>query len=246
MKNKQAFTLIELLVVVLIIGVLAAVALPQYQKAVLKSRFAALKPLAKAVKNAQEIYYNEHGEYAPQLSALDIQAPADAELDLSDTDGHEFVRAKKTGLNNRYTMYFDHSTQFAGNVYCEALTTDTQAMDVCAGEGGTGHTETNGEYTLYLLSGNGTGSFVTTPQLLETLYNQHCPQGGGPCTIYNYDDASRIAVKDEGYQVHICIDNCTEILSYWNTGGDRFCRSDSCVGETDFCDRFPDIEQCKS
>ena len=75
MKN-QAFTLIDLLVVILIVGVLAAIALPQYQAAVLKSRFSAMIPLMRSLKNAQERYYTEHGEYATSLLALDIQMPA--------------------------------------------------------------------------------------------------------------------------------------------------------------------------
>lgn len=70
--NNKAFTLIELLVVVLIIGILAAVALPQYQKAVWKSRTAQLYAAVKAISTAQEAYFMANGTYATRFDELDI------------------------------------------------------------------------------------------------------------------------------------------------------------------------------
>ena len=69
---KRAFTLIELLVVVLIIGILAAIALPKYEKSVWKSRATQLLISARSLSDAQKVYYLANGKYASKFGDLDI------------------------------------------------------------------------------------------------------------------------------------------------------------------------------
>jgi prepilin-type N-terminal cleavage/methylation domain-containing protein len=71
--NRKAFTLIELLVVVLIITILAAIALPQYFKAIDRSILSEAKITARALGEAEIRYFLANDKYTTDVSLLDIK-----------------------------------------------------------------------------------------------------------------------------------------------------------------------------
>ena len=72
---KKGFTLIELLVVVLIIGILSAVALPQYTTAVEKSRAAEALTLMSSLRYAVDRYSLQKNKWTTDWDALDVEIP---------------------------------------------------------------------------------------------------------------------------------------------------------------------------
>lgn len=115
---KQGFTLIELLVVVLIIGILSAVALPQYQTAVERARATEALTQMSALTSALERYHAQHeawpnhGSASSRFNALDVDIPtAECEsgfgsknfcLDIGRSTGT--VTATRRRSNGAYTL----------------------------------------------------------------------------------------------------------------------------------------------
>ena len=107
-RHTAAFTLIELLVVVLIIGILAAVAVPQYEKVVLKARFARAYDVIRAVDTAQQVYYLANGTHSMNFETLDLQLPAGASASSEKMviyDDIYYQLYEETGTHNSISFY---------------------------------------------------------------------------------------------------------------------------------------------
>ena len=138
-EMNRAFTLIELLVVVLIIGILAAVAVPQYQKAVFKSRVTEAKVLLKTMVDAGDLWLLKTGEnILPPMDKLDVEIPAETAnwaFEFNESDGNG-ISASASYLPNNfgnfvigYTSAKMTTDDFAGKWWCSS--NDEQGNKTC-------------------------------------------------------------------------------------------------------------------
>src|SRR5689334_19618054 len=74
-SRNRGFTLVELAVVIIIIGILAAFAVPRFLDSVERSKAGEALNYLAAVRSAQERYQIRQGTYADDLTKLDIQMP---------------------------------------------------------------------------------------------------------------------------------------------------------------------------
>ena len=137
------FTLIELLVVVLIIGILASVALPQYKMAVAKSRINSLLPTLQSVLQAEEAYYMATGQYTQNWDEISLNVPGTPNpsyrqiMEFPDGGrlglGTSYVRAT-SGYVDDVILYFwyEHAdAAYKGFRTCYAAKDNAFAQKIC-------------------------------------------------------------------------------------------------------------------
>ncbi|MDD6173280.1 MAG: type IV pilin protein [Elusimicrobiaceae bacterium] len=131
-KNKKGFTLLELLVVVLIIGILGAIALPQYMVSVERTRVTGNMSEIKPIYDAALQYYSYNDEFPDSLKKLPVSLPESYTVNgktATNANGTCAVSLETAGTNpylsmkcgrgspNEYEFQFKYSINSSGTIF---------------------------------------------------------------------------------------------------------------------------------
>ena len=160
-KKYKGFTLIELLVVVLIIGIIAAIALPQYQLAKDKAKYTQAMNLLASINQAQKRYVLANGIETSNFNDFDIDMPASGKIsqagnEYADTWGYCYLHDTSYGMcavtlgktsgvwyflrwdstyfsSNKRQCWVSPKNNARGNRLCQALTGKATGTDSADG-----------------------------------------------------------------------------------------------------------------
>ncbi len=135
--SLAGFTLLELLVTVVIIGILATIALPQYEKAVIKARTAEAQVNLKAITDAQERYWLMYRTYTNNLRDLDVRVQDGKYYQYHCFDQRTCQASPQTGAGKYPTFEFhmqrgEHAN-YLGKHWCIGFNDYTN--NICASMG---------------------------------------------------------------------------------------------------------------
>ena len=100
-KNTKGFTLIELLIVVVIIGILAAIAIPKFANTKEKAYIAGMKADLRNLVTAQEAYFADNVTYASVLSNLNYNVSAGNTVAISSATGTGWAATSKNNATTK-------------------------------------------------------------------------------------------------------------------------------------------------
>ena len=143
LRNREGFTLIELLIVVVIIGILAAIALPKFGQTRTRAYFTTMTADLTNLRQEQEMYYQSGGfEYTTDLSANGVGFPGSNGVNITVTDADNLAWAATAthnalGANLGCAIWYGDNNDGAPTVAYpttpggKAVTSQTEGRPVC-------------------------------------------------------------------------------------------------------------------